>query len=173
MISIICAMDEKRGIGKDNKIPWHIKEDLVRFKTIVADHIIILGRNTYESMVWYFDKSGKELPGKLYTIVTSNKDYKATRKNTIVVHSFEEALQKADEILHSVQDDNKKEVFVIGGGQIFAQALPLANKLYLTIVEGEFDCDTFFPDYSEFKEKTFEQKGESGVYKYKFLTLEK
>ena len=73
-ISIIAAMDEKRGIGKDNKIPWHLKDDLVKLKRLTKDHIVILGRKSYESMVFYYNRTGRPMPGKLYIIVTRDKN---------------------------------------------------------------------------------------------------
>ena len=162
-ISIIVAMDQKRGIGKNGKIPWHIRDDLIKLKSLTKDHIVILGRKTYDSMVWYYNKSGKPMPGRLYIVITRDEKYKPARDNAAVAHSLEEALKIVKE----------NEVFIIGGGQIFQQALPLADKLYLTIVQGDYNCDTFFPDYSEFKKVDFEESKESEGHKYKFLELEK
>ena len=167
-ISIVAAMDEKRGIGKDNKIPWHIKEDLVHLKNLTRDQVVILGRKTYDSMVFYYNRSGNPMPGKLYIVVTHDKDYKPARENATVVHSLEEAISFARSHLAKLD-----EVFVIGGGQIFQQALPLADKLYLTIVQDDYQCDTFFPDYSEFVKVISEQKAQNESFRYKFLELEK
>jgi len=181
-VSIIAAMDQKRGIGKDNKIPWHIKEDLVHLKGLTKDHVVILGRKSYDSMVFYYNRTGNPMPGKLYIVVTHDKNYKPARENAIIAHSLEEALSLARGRLARLDD----EVFVIGGAQIFQQAISIADKLYLTVVEarldsppesparrGEFDADTFFPDYSEFKKVISEEKRESDGYQYKFLELEK
>ena len=178
-VSIIAAMDQKRGIGKDNKIPWRIKEDLVHLKGLTLGKIVILGRKSYDSMVWYYNKTGNPMPGKLYLVVTREKSYVPARDNGKTVSSIEEAISKAKEI-------GEEEVFIIGGQQIFQQTIGLANKLYLTIVEarldsppesparrGEFDADTFFPDYSSFKKVVFEESHASGGYKYKFLELER
>ena len=85
----------------------------------------------------------------------------------MIANSLEQAIRYAKKAPGS------GEIFIFGGGQIFAEALPLVDKLYLTIVEGDFNADTFFPDYSEFKKIVFEQRGQSGKYKYKFLDLEK
>lgn len=181
-LSIIAAMDEKRGIGKDNKIPWHIREDLIKLKTLTKDHVVILGRKTYDSMICYYDKSGKPMPGKLYLVITHDKGYKPARENAIIAGSVEEAVEessKCDAKYKKIHDtkymiqNTEYEVFIIGGGQIYQQALPFADKLYLTIVEGDYNCDTFFPDYSEFKRVVFEESKESEGYKYKFLELEK
>lgn len=196
-ISIICAMDEKRGIGKDNKIPWHIKEDLVHLKGLTKDHVVILGRKSYDSMVFYYNKTGRPMPGKLYVVVTHDKNYKPARGNAVVSHSLEEALEIAKQkniyssseaasdaasrevfagssrLTSFARTINYDEIFIIGGGQIFQQALPLADKLYLIIVDGDYACDTFFPDYAEFKRVISEKKSQSEKYKYKFLDLER
>lgn len=162
MISIIAAMDSKNGIGKGNKIPWHIKEDLIHLKNLTKDKVVILGRKTYESMASYYNKSGRPMPGKLYVVVTHDKNYSPDRDNAIIANSLEEALSKSP----------NEDKFITGGGQIFKEALEknLVDKLYLTIVEGDFDCDTFFPEYKNFKVIS-EQKGESPEFNYKFLTL--
>ena len=109
-VSIIAAMDQKRGIGKDNKIPWRIKEDLVHLKGLTLGKIVILGRKSYDSMAWYYNKTGNPMPGKLYIVVTRDKDYKPARENATVVHSLEEAISFA-------RPGRAKlgEVFVIGG----------------------------------------------------------
>ena len=186
-------MDEKRGIGKDNKIPWHIKEDLIRLKGLTKDHTVILGRKTYDSMVWYYNRSGNPMPGKLYVVITRDEGYKPARENAMAAHSFEEALKIAgdQDIYPSVSavipdsdrgssnldsrfhGNDNEEIFIIGGGQIFQQALPLADKLYLTIVKGDYDCDTFFPDYGEFKKVVSEESKESEGHRYRFLEVER
>lgn len=173
-ISIIAVMDQKRGIGKNNKIPWHIKEDLVHLKNLTMDHVVILGRKSYDSMVSYYNKSGNPMPGKLYLVVTRKKAYIPARDNAEAVFSINEAIANA-------KQENPDEIFIIGGQQIFNQTIGIADKLYLTVVDGNFDADTFFPDYSEFKKVVFEQKGEPALtgrgrsedYKYTFLELER
>lgn len=166
MISIIAAMDRKRGIGKDHKIPWHIVGDLVHLKSLTKDQTVILGRKTYDSMVWYYDRSGRPMPGKLYVVITRDNEYKPAREDAIVVHSLDEALEKAK---------GNQEVFVNGGGQIFQEVMKknLADRLYLTVVDEDFDCDTFFPDYSSFTNIINSEDREEDDLKYKFLTLEK
>ena len=170
-VSIIAVMDEKRGIGKNNRIPWHIKEDLVRLKNLTRDHVVILGRKTYDSMVFYYNKSGNPMPGKLYLVVTRDKTYVPARDNAKAVFSIDEAITKAKEALRQAQ--GLQEVFIIGGQQVFEQTIGIADKLYLTIVEGNFGADTFFPDYSEFKKVVFEKESHSEKYKYRFLELER
>lgn len=158
MTSIIAAIDKKRGLGKNNQMSWKIPGELKRFKEITTPHPIIMGRKTFESI-------GRVLPDRLNIIITRNPGFKVN--GAIVVPSIEKAIEKAEE-------NDSKEIFIIGGGQIFKEALEkdLVDKLYLTLVDEEFDCDTFFPEYSKFK-ITKEEKGEPGEYKYSFLELEK
>src|SRR3990167_10858678 len=153
-VSIIVAVaGEKRVIGKKGSLPWYIPQELKRFKEITMGHPIIMGRKTHESI-------GRVLPGRTNIIITREPNYQA--EGCIVVHSLEEALRQ-------VQDE---EVFVIGGGEIYKQALPLADKLYLTYIDKEIEGDTFFPDYSDFKRVISESDWQqSEGFKYKFLEL--
>lgn len=157
VISIIAAISDNKAIGKENKLLWHISEDLKRFKQITSGHPVIMGRKTYESM-------GRLLPDRLNIIITRDKNYSV--KDAVVVSSFEDGVRKAKE-------HDKNEIFIIGGGQIYSQAIGIADRLYLTIVHAEFEGDSYFPDYSEFNIKVFEQEGESGGLRYTFLELEK
>ncbi len=170
-VSIVAVMDQKRGIGKENKIPWHIKEDLVRLKGLTLNNVVILGRKSYDSMVFYYNRTGNPMPGKLYIIITHDKNYKPARENATIAHSLKEAISFAGGRLAKL--GGVGEVFVIGGAQIFKQAIGIADKLYLTIVEGEYNADTFFPDYSQFKKIISEESRESDGYKYKFLEIER
>lgn len=156
-VSIIAAIGKNRELGKDNKLLWHISEDLIRFKKITQGHIIIMGRKTYESI-------GKPLPNRTNYIITRDYNYKV--EGASVFHSIEEAIKSASAI-------GDGEIFIIGGGQLYNQAINIADKLYLTLVDREYDADTFFPDYSMFKNKVFEQMGESDGLKYTFLELKK
>ena len=152
-VNIIAAIDEKNGLGKNGIMPWHIPEDLRRFKEITQNHTIIMGRKTFESI-------GKALPDRTNIVITSNSQFQA--QDVEVVHSLEQALEEA-----------KGDIFVIGGGEIFKQAIEITDKLYLTQIEGDFNCDTFFPDYSKFANETFIGAGEINGIRYKFLELEK
>lgn len=154
-VSIIAAISENRGIGKNNKLLWHIPQDLSRFKKITLGHPVIMGRTTFESL-------GKPLPERDNIIVTRDLNYQA--QGCIICHSIEEALKVAEK-------KDREEIFVIGGGQIYQQAIKYADKLYLTIVSGNFEADTFFPDYSEFKKETFKEEGTYNQYKYTFIEL--
>ena len=129
IISLIVAVDEQFGIGKDNQLPWHLPSDLKRFKQLTLGHYIIMGRKTYETI-------GRSLPGRTMVILTRQKGYKVG--DCLVVHSLDEAIRKA-------QHANESEVFIIGGGQIFEQAIKLANRIYLTIVHTDAHADIFFP----------------------------
>lgn len=156
IISIIAAIAEKnRAIGKGNKLLWHIPEDLKHFKNLTASHAVIMGQRTFEPF-------GKPLPNRTNIIISNNSDFNP--RNVIVARSINESLEKAKEI-------EKEEIFICGGGSIYRQFMPLADKLYLTIVEGEFDADTFFPGYSEFKKIIKEEKSSDGEYNYKFVEL--
>lgn len=165
MISIIAAIDEKRGLGKNNQMAWKIPGELARFKDITTPHPIIMGRRTYQSI-------GRILPGRLNIVITRDKDFtidgKRISNDFTIVGSLEEAIEKAEE------SPNAEEIFIIGGGQIFKEALEkdLVDKLYLTLVEGDYDADTFFPEYNNFK-VTFEEEHDIAGYKYKFVNLEK
>lgn len=157
-ISMIAAIASgNKALGKNNELIYKISEDLQRFKKITSDHIVIMGRKTFESI-------GKALPNRINIVVTSNPAFSG--ENVVVTHSLDEALRLAEL-------KGESEVFIIGGGQIYEEAIGKADKLYLTIVEGSPDADTFFPDYLDFKKVIFEESHESDGYKYKFLDLER
>lgn len=158
-ISLIAAIaSDNRALGKDNKLIYQIKEDMQRFKELTTGHVIIMGRRTFESI-------GRALPNRMNIVVTSHPDdLKAL--GVFPVLNLREAFYLAEE-------KETKEVFVIGGAQIYEQTIGRANKLYLTIVEGNPQADTYFPDYSDFKNVVNEEEGESEGLKYKFLDLEK
>ncbi|MDD5147500.1 MAG: dihydrofolate reductase [Candidatus Daviesbacteria bacterium] len=164
-VSIIAAIASgNRAIGKNNKLIYKIPEDLKRFKRLTSGHVVIMGRKTFESI-------GKPLPDRTNIVISRNLNYSPA--GIIVTHSFEEALRLSASG-RIAQGKPADEVFIIGGGQIYQEALPKADKLYLTIVEGSPKADTFFPDYSEFKRvvwKSEEQQSEG--LKYRFLELER
>ena len=144
IVSIMVATDESGGIGKNNRIPWHIKKDLIRLSQMTKDKVAVIGENSYNSMSGYYDKSGREMPAKKYIVLTFDKNFKSVRNNTFAATSIQNALDR-------IKKSGEKEVFVIGGASIYKQFIEFADRLYLTIVKGKFDCDTFFPDYSDFK----------------------
>lgn len=156
-ISLLAAMDEKRGIGKDNKLPWKILADLKRFRKLTKGHAVIMGRKTLESI-------GHLLPSRTNIIITRQSSL--TIQGALMAHSLGEAIEMA-------KKQETEEIFIIGGGEIFEQAMGMVDKLYLTIIEGDFGADTFFPDYKEFKKVVRAKSEQSGGYKYKFLELER
>jgi len=140
MISIVVAADKNRAIGIENKIPWHIKSDLIRLGNLTRGHTVILGRKSYDSMVWYYTKFNKKMPGACYIVVTRNQHYTPALPNTKVVHSLQSALALAKSL-------GDEQILVIGGGSIFAAALPYTDRMYYTEVQTTLagDIDAYFP----------------------------
>lgn len=158
-ISLIAAIASgNRGLGKDNELIYKIPEDLERFKKLTTGHVVVMGRKTFESI-------GRALPNRMNIVVTSQPEI-LKDKGVFAVPNLREAFYLAE-------DKEPREIFIIGGQKIFEQTIDRATKLYLTIVEGNPDADTYFPDYSEFRTVVFEKTGEYGNIKYKFLDLEK
>lgn len=159
-LSIIVAVaGEKRIIGSKGTMPWYIPEELKRFKEITMGHPIIMGRKTHESI-------GKALPGRANIIISREPSYSA--EGCIVVSTIDEAIKEAR------NQPGKEEIFIIGGGQIYQQALPQTDKLYLTYIDKNIEGDVSFPDYSEFKKIISESNWqEHEEIKYKFLELER
>lgn len=135
-VSIIAAMGRNRGLGFGNKLPWHLPDDLKRFKEFTRGHAVIMGRRTFESI-------GRPLPDRKNIIVSRDGGYAAP--GCEVVASIEEAFKAAD----GDTAGGDGEVFVIGGAQIYALALPYAAKMYLTFVDAEVPADAFFPAFDE------------------------
>ena len=157
MISIIAAIGKNRELGKNNKLLWHIPEDFKKFKQLTSGHIVIMGRKTFESI-------GKPLPNRINIIVTRNRSW--TPLGCTVCYSLEEAINLAKKKIN--------EIFIIGGAEIYKQGIQYADKLYLTLVNQEYpEADAFFPDYSEFKRKVFEENHISSELQFKFIELEK
>lgn len=161
MITLIAAAAENNALGKDNDLLWHLPEDFKRFKQITSGHYIIMGRKTFESFP-------KPLPNRTHIIITRQKEYLVEGclvGGGLVVHSLEEALEIAPQ---------NEEVFIIGGAQIYKQALPFADKIDLTRVHIELDADAFFPEFNTsewnlvFSEKHF--KDEKHQYDFTFET---
>ena len=130
-VSIIAAVGRNLELGRGNDLIWHFKEDMKFFKETTMGSSVIMGRKTFESLP-------KALPGRKNIVVTNNNSYSA--EGAVTVHSVDEALKSAD----------SQEVFVIGGGKIYEQLLPVADKLYLTEIEAECpDADTYFPSFNK------------------------
>jgi dihydrofolate reductase len=156
MIHIIVAASENNAIGKNNKLLWHLPNDLKYFKSVTTGHPIIMGRKTFESI-------GKPLPNRL-NIVVSRNPYESA-ENLIYSNSLQEAIRVA------LQKD--EEIFIIGGGEIYKQALPLAHKIHFTKVHTVIDGDTFFPELNqnewETESSVFHKKDNKNKYDYTFL----
>lgn len=156
-ISMIVAADETRAIGKDNRLLWNIPEDLKRFKELTTGRTVIMGENTYYSI-------GRSLPNRTNIVVTMNQSLELP--GCIVAHSIDAAFQIA-------REQERTEVFVIGGASMYKQCLSLTERLYLTLVEGTHDADTFFPEYSEFSQVLSQEKSGNGKYHYTYFILER
>ena len=157
-ISIVVAITPEGVIGKrGGGLLWHIPEDMRHFKELTTGHAVIMGRKTYETI-------GRPLPNRTNIIITRDNNYSAL--GCIVTHSLEEALEKAREV-------EQDEIFTMGGGEIYEQAIGLADKLYPTLVHKDFEGDVYFPDYSEFKKEVYREEGESNGLKFTWLELEK
>lgn len=155
IISIIAAVAQNRAIGKNNRLLWNIPEDLQHFKKITMGHPIIMGQRTFESLK-------APLSNRANIVLTQDKNYHPGGVKT--ASSIDEAIGIASGI-------DKKEIFFIGGGMVYKQAIKFANKLYLTEVEGKYGADTFFPEYNDFKIIKKSKWHRSGKYKYRFLEL--
>lgn len=159
-LTIIVAAAENNAIGLGNKLIWHLSDDLKRFKSLTNGHHIIMGRKTFESFP-------KPLPNRTHVVITRQKDYEAP-EGVIIVHSLEDAIDASK---------SDSQPFIIGGGQVYKQAMTIADKIELTRVHHDFDADTFFPevDASVWKEiaNVFHKKDDNHDYEFSFLTYER
>jgi dihydrofolate reductase len=159
MISFIVAMDKNRVIGNKNRLPWHLPADLQYFKRVTMGHPVIMGRKTYESI-------GRPLPGRENIILTRDENY--TVDGCTVLHSVSD--------IKELEKQNNDELFVIGGAEIFKETFTIANRLYITMIEEEFEGDTYFPNFDKnewvlvSKEKG--PRDEKNPYNYYFLVYE-
>lgn len=133
IISLIVAMDRRRGIGIGNRLPWRLPTDMKRFRQLTMGHHLVVGRRTMASI-------GKSLPGRTMIVLTRDPGYRLD--DSLVAQSFEEATNLA-------RLRGEVELFVGGGSEVYASALPLADRIYLTSVEAEVEVDTFFPELNE------------------------
>ena len=161
IISLIVAMDENRAIGIQNHLPWYLPDDLKRFKTLTMGHHLIMGRKTYESI-------GQSLPGRIMIIITRQHDYQPD--SCLVVNSLREAIDLA-----AAQQET--EAFIIGGGQIFAQSIDLADRIYLTLVHTRVTAGVYFPEFERNNwvevESIHHPADTKHPYPFTFITLEK
>jgi dihydrofolate reductase len=165
IITILVAVSENNVIGNKNEIPWHIKEDLMRFRSLTNGKTIIVGRTTYELIKKAYEMRGKPMPDRKNIIITNNLSYTVTDANCFVVHSIEKAIQKAKKI-------EPEEVFIAGGASIYKLAFPYANKLDITVVHTTLSGDAFFPEYKScFKNVISERDSSDENYSYTFFEL--
>jgi dihydrofolate reductase len=160
-LSLLLAAAENNVIGKDNKLPWHLPNDLKYFKNLTWGMPVIMGRKTYESF-------GKPLRGRRNIVITRNKDWKA--EGVDVVNSIEGAMELAKE-------SAVKEIFIIGGGEIFKTILPKADRIYLTRIHHSFEGDAYFPEIKENKWQLVKERlceaDEKNAYAHSFQVWER
>lgn len=159
MISIIVAVAKNGVIGDKNALLWHLREDMIHFRTTTSGHPVVMGRKTFDSI-------GRPLPKRTNVVIT--RDTNLAIDGCTVVHSLEEAVALFDP---------SEEVFIIGGAQIYRQAMPLADRIYLTVIDKPYEGDTSFPeiDYSVWRECNREDfaRGEEFKHPFSFITLER
>jgi dihydrofolate reductase len=161
IISLIAAVDQKGGIGRDNRLPWHLSDDLKHFRRLTMGHHVLMGRKTYQS-------SQGKMPGRKLIVLTRSADF--TASDAQIVSSLDGGIQLA-------LDAGETELFVIGGAQVFAQALPIAQRLYYTEVHADANADSFFPqlDRAQWREISRQDfpAGPKNDYSFKILNLER
>ena len=160
-ISLVVAASENNAIGKNNQLIWHLPNDLKFFKNTTWGFPVIMGRKSFESV-------NKPLPGRTNIVITTNPDWKA--ETVIVVNNLKDAIQKAAET-------NSKQIFIIGGGEIYKQSMDIADSIYITRVHADLEGDTFFPEIDKSKWKLISNQDfeadEKHAYSYSFQIWEK
>jgi dihydrofolate reductase len=160
-ISLIAAMAANRVIGQGNGLPWRLPADMKRFKALTMGHTLVMGRKTYDSV-------GYPLPGRKTVVITRRPDW--TAEGVEVAHSLDEALRLAEGL-------GGGEVLIAGGGEIFAEALPRADRIYLTRIEQDFPGDTVFPQLDAAAWRLVEQEhhdaGGDNPYAFSFEVLDR
>jgi len=156
MITIVAAVAHNNALGKDNKLIWHLSDDLKRFKSLTLDGYIVMGRKTFESLPGI-------LPKRKHIVITRNPEFQ--QGGIVVVQSLEQALDMVP---------SDKVAFVVGGGEIYAQTINFADKIELTRVHHDFEADTFFPEIDltkwELVSSEFHSKDEKHLYDFTFET---
>jgi len=155
-VSIVAAMGRDRVIGQDNKLPWHLPSDMRRFSELTLGKVVVMGRKTFESI-------GRALPNRDNIVLTRNESYYAA--GCFVAHSVDEVLSFAA----------CEELVVIGGAQVYEQFLPLADRMYLTLIPAEFEGDAYFPRFHscdwETSERKIVKRDEKNPYNLVFVTF--
>jgi dihydrofolate reductase len=158
VLKILVAFDENRVIGKNNTLIWHLPADLKRFKTLTTGHVIIMGRKTFESI-------GKPLPNRTSIVISRQVDLHI--EGAIIAHSVEEAILKAKSI-------TREDIYIVGGAEIYALSLPLADQILVTQLHDIFDGDAYFPEIPtatfEVTEKERGITDEKNAYQYSYIT---
>ena len=159
MVSIIVAIAQNGTIGDKNSLLWHIKEDMRFFRTTTSGHPVIMGRKTFESL------GSKPLPKRTNIVITrANREF----EGALTAHSLEDAIRMAGE---------DEEIFVMGGAQIYREALSVVDRMYITVVERDYEGDTSFPeiDYSQWKlvDVVRHERGEEYEFPFEFRTYDR
>lgn len=162
IVSAVAAMAQNRVIGVDNKLPWHIPEDLQFFKTITSGKIMIMGRKTYESI-------GRPLPKRFHIVVSRNSEFRVEHPMVCVVSSIEAGLSKAQELAPLWS----QEVCIVGGGEIYKQSLPFLDRIYLTLIEKDYPGDAKFPDFDTNQFILKSKEARAGDPPFSFCVFEK
>lgn len=149
MITLIAACSKNWVIGKDNQLIWHLPEDLKRFRKLTTNKSVLMGRKTFESI-------GKPLPNRKNIIITSDRNFKVD--GCFVYNDLIQALQ------------NEEDIMVIGGGQIYQQSIKLADKIELTMIDEEFEGDSFFPEIDSNWIKINFEKHQNEKFKWSYIT---
>ena len=149
MVSLIVAYDRNKLIGKDGKMPWFIDGELRRFRELTTGNVVIMGRKTIEAI-------GKPLPNRVNIVISRDKNY----DGCIMARSFDEAMEKARE--------TGLEIYITGGSTVYAPAIDIVDKMYITEIDAEYEGDTYFPDFDEndFIRTVDEEITEPVPYKY-------
>ncbi|MGB5081437.1 MAG: dihydrofolate reductase [Burkholderiales bacterium] len=149
-VCLIAAVARNRVIGRDNRIPWRLPEDLKHFRKLTLGHAVIMGRKTFESILAF---SGKPLPGRDNIVITRSREWSGS--GCRIAHSLEEAIAAVPE---------RRDAFVIGGAEIYSLALPAASRLYLTEIARDFAGDAFFPEFDRSRwQEVSRERGASGA----------